>query len=145
MASHGRRRRPRYDALDFEPEDAIVRLRAHSRILAGAEVLQGIGYVFGAPSTAPSLQLMSERVSMPVWGGLLVIGGLLMLFRQLSIGNAICAVVCLIWALYALIVLVEGTATGWAWAWPFGLACAHLYALYRAARARQVAAAPAAS
>lgn len=138
----GRRRRARYDALAFDPDDAIVRLRMHSRILAGAEVLQGIGYVFGAPSTAPSLQLMSDKVPMIVWGGLLVIGGLLMLFRQLAIGNGICAAVCLVWALFALIVLIQGVATGWAWAWPFGLACAHIYALYRSARARQVAAAP---
>ncbi len=111
----------------------------HSRILAGMEVLHGAGYLFGAPATAPSLVMMQDVAPMAVWAGLLVVGGVFMLFRQLAIGNGICAAVCLVWALFAFLVLLNGTATGWSWAWPFGLACAHGYALYRSTRAKQLA------
>lgn len=135
----GRRRRAGYDALAFDPTDAIVRLRMHSRILAGMQVLNGAGYIFGAPATAPHLQLMSEVAPVAVWAGLLVIGGVFMLFHRLALGNGICAAVCLVWSTFGVVALVQGTATGWAWAWPFGLAWAHGYALYRSARAHQVA------
>ena len=121
-------------------DDAIARWRFITYALAATAIIQGGGYLFGSPASAPSLVLMAEtHVPVLVWSGLLVIGGLLVLAGRYPAGHGLCALVLLVWAAFSLMVLFQGTATGWGWPWPAGLAAIHGHGLFRSMRRAQLA------
>lgn len=138
MAGHRRHRSAPLGSTLTEQSSASA-LRFYVRALAVAQIATGVGYLFNAPASAPSLVLMQTFLPIPVWGGALVVGGVLLLTRQFAFGHGICFVVCFPWAIFAVVVLLNGTATGWGWGWPGGLAVIHGYSLLRTTWARRAA------
>ncbi len=128
MAEHSSRRGVRASFLTDEDNRRL--LIFYRVIIATVDIAHGVGYLLGAPATAPSLVLMQDFAPMWVWGALLVVAGMLILVpRTRAVGMALGGFVMLVWALFSAAVLVPGAgmpATGWGWPPYAGLAALHI-------------------
>lgn len=110
-------------------------LRLVVYVVGFTDVTQGLGYLLGAPASAPSLQLMAQIAPMGWWGAALAAAGLLLIFRRTArVGLVLGGLVTLLWAGFAAAVLFTSSATGWGWVWPMGFAVLHISGVWIASR-----------
>ena len=102
--------------------------------VAALDALTGLFYVLGGAATSPTLLLMRQIMPMPVWGGALVLVGLLLVVRRHEFGGFGGGVVWLMFTAAAVITLVNRTTVA-AGSSPMslGLAGIHLLITYEAA------------
>lgn len=114
-----------------QPVLTEAEVRAILRLLIGlvgvTDIIQGVGYLLGAPASAPSLVMLDDIADIHIWGGVLAACGLALFWRPVRIvGFTIGGLVNVIWAFFTVAVIFDHTATGWGWAPYFALAAAHV-------------------
>lgn len=127
MAEHRSRRGPATYLNDADARRIMAWLRS---TIALVDIVHGLGYLLGAPASAPSLVLMQQFVPMSLWGAALILAGVLVFIRaSRPVGMAIGGFVMLVWAGFSAVVLapvVGMPATGWGWAPYAGFAVLHI-------------------
>ncbi len=89
-------------------------IRIITMAMGVADVLLGGGYVAGLPASTPSLIAMASVAPLPIWFGVLVIGGALLFVPKPwaadSVGFFLGGLVFAIWGVFTVLVLT--------WSWP---------------------------
>lgn len=107
-------------------------------LLAAHLIVVGFGYVVGPASGGGFVFIRELGVPIPVWGGVFVVAGALLLFRRRTIGHMIAAFSCTFWGIGLVIPILTGGATsGGGWAHTLVLAApAHVIALWQRSKSR---------
>lgn len=107
-------------------------------LLAVHLIVVGAGYVVG-PATSGGFAFIRELgLPIPVWGGVFVGAGVLLLLRRRTLGHAVAAFSCTFWGIGLLVpVFTDQATSGGGWAHTLILAApAHVFALWQRSQTR---------
>lgn len=111
MAGKRRRAHASQGRSKLDGHEARQLLRIIIWSMGAADILFGVGYLFGAQPSTPSLKAMAMLAPLPLWFGVLVIAGAMLFTERLdSVGFALGGAVITIWLVFT---IIAGT-----WTWP---------------------------